>query len=169
MVQSGYLEEQLVSMLAERNYFITTAESLTGGAIAASLVNVAGASGVLKEAYVTYCDEAKIKLANVPEEILKTDTAVSAECASAMAEGIRLRAGADVAISATGLAGPGGGSEKFPVGLVFIGCSVRGRVETRRLLLTGDRNEIRKNTVQKAIKLAISCLCDENCKKAEIN
>ncbi len=157
-MSSIYLEEQLVDLLLEKGFHITCAESLTGGEIAAAIVNVPGASGILEESYITYSNAAKIKLAGVREETLSKYTEISAETAAEMAEGIRKRAGTEIAISATGLAGPGGGTEEFPVGLVFIGCSLYGKAETRRLLLRGDRAEVRKQSVQAALKLAISCL-----------
>lgn len=152
------LNEQLVQKLREKQMTITTVESLTGGLIAATLVDVAGASDVLKEAYVTYCDEAKHKLAGVPEETLAEHTAVSCETAEKMAEGGCAAAASDCALSATGIAGPDGGTKERPVGLVYIGCCVRGRTEVKELHLSGSRRDIREKTVQEAFRLALACL-----------
>ncbi|MBR0398037.1 MAG: CinA family protein [Eubacterium sp.] len=148
------MNEQLVQLLREKNMTVTTVESLTAGLISATIVDVAGASDVLKEAYVTYCDEAKHKLAGVSEETLRRYTAVSEQTAREMAEGGAQAAEADVAISATGLAGPDGGTPDCPVGTVYIGCAAAGRTEVRELHLSGERREIREAAVQEAIALA---------------
>ena len=103
------LEETVVELLAEKNYTVTTAESCTGGLIAGTLVNAAGASDVLNEGYVTYSNEAKERLAGVRHNTLERYGAVSEQTAREMAEGAAKAAGADAALSATGIAGPGGG------------------------------------------------------------
>lgn len=150
-------ESILVHLLKEKKDTVTTAESLTGGAVSAAIVNVPGASSVLREAFVTYCNEAKIQVAGVPETIIREHTEISRETAAAMAEGIRKRTGADLALSTTGIAGPGP-SGPFPAGLVFIGASFRGRVEVRELHLSGGRDEIRKKTVDETLLLGIHML-----------
>ena len=150
--------ERLVQLLRKKNMTITTVESLTGGLIAATIVDVAGASDVLKEAYVTYCDEAKHKLAGVSEETLRRYTAVSEQTAREMAEGGAQAAQADAAISATGLAGPDGGTPECPVGTVFISCTAAGKTEVRELHLAGNRREIREASVQEALALACRML-----------
>ena len=103
------LEEVVVDLLAERKLHVTTAESCTGGLIAGTLVNVAGASDVLNEGYVTYSNEAKERLIHVSHETLETYGAVSEQTAHEMAEGAAKAANADAVLSATGIAGPGGG------------------------------------------------------------
>ena len=125
------LEARLVAMLEKRGMTITTAESCTGGLIAGTIVNVAGASDVLNEGYVTYSNEAKQRLVGVRAETLEQFGAVSEQTAREMAQGAAKAANANVALSATGIAGPGGGSVEKPVGLVYIGCFVDGmtRVE----------------------------------------
>lgn len=148
-------EEQLINLLRERHWTVTTVESCTGGAIAADIVDIPGASDVLREAFVTYCDEAKHELAGVSWETLAEHTAVSRETAEEMALGGAERAGADVALSATGVAGPGG-TKEFPAGLVYLGCSIHGAVVTRKFHFSGDRNEVRRQAVQEAIKLAVA-------------
>ena len=112
------LEETVVELLAERGFHITTAESCTGGMIAGTLVNVAGASEVLNEGYVTYSNEAKERLVRVSHQTLEQFGAVSEQTAREMAEGAARAAKAEAALSATGIAGPGGGTaEKRPGGL----------------------------------------------------
>ena len=106
-------EEVVVDLLAERKLHVTTAESCTGGLIAGTLVNVAGASDVLNEGYVTYSNEAKERLIHVSHETLETYGAVSEQTAHEMAEGAAKAANADAALSATGIAGPGGGTEEI--------------------------------------------------------
>ncbi len=149
---------KLVSLLKQKKMLITTVESLTGGAIASCIVSVPGASDVLHEAYITYCDEAKHKLAGVKKETLEKYTAVSRQTAYEMAAGGLKRAEADICISATGLAGPDGGTEEIPVGTVFIGCALRDRCEVMELHLNGSRSLIRKNTVEKAVEFAAECI-----------
>lgn len=154
------LEEQVVRLLKKQDLTITAAESCTGGMIAGTLVNVAGASDVFGEAYVTYSNEAKHRLVGVNEETLKQFGAVSEETAYEMAAGAARAAGADVGLSSTGIAGPGGGTPEKPVGLVYIGCFVCGKVQVRRLNLHGSREQIRRNTVEAALKLAAEMLME---------
>lgn len=156
------LEEQVVRLLQERRFTITTAESCTGGLIAGTLVNVAGASDVLCEAYVTYSNEAKQRLVGVRAETLEQFGAVSGQTAYEMAAGAARAAGADVALSSTGIAGPGGGTPEKPVGLVYIGCCVQGKVKVRELHFHGDRMQNRMHTVEEALKLAVDMLMNEN-------
>ena len=151
-------EDQVVRLLKERNLTITAAESCTGGLIAGTLVNVAGASDVFGEAYVTYSNEAKQRLVGVRAETLEQFGAVSEETAYEMAAGAARTAGADVGLSSTGIAGPGGGTPEKPVGLVYIGCCVRGEVQVRRLNLHGDREQNRMDTVKAALELAAEML-----------
>ncbi len=151
-------EEHVVRLLKERNLTITAAESCTGGLIAGTLVNVAGASDVFGEAYVTYSNDAKQRLVGVRAETLEQFGAVSEETAYEMAAGAARAAGADVGLSSTGIAGPGGGTPEKPVGLVYIGCCVRGEVQVRRLNLHGDREQNRMDTVKAALGLAAEML-----------
>lgn len=149
------LEEKLVNELAKRKLTITTAESCTGGMIAGTLINVAGASDVLNEGYITYSNEAKERLVSVSHETLEKHGAVSEETASEMAEGAAKAAGADVGLSSTGIAGPGGGTEEKPVGLVYIGCYICGKTRVMKCQFTGSRMENRIATVEKALKMAL--------------
>lgn len=147
------LEEKVVCSLAEKKMTVTTAESCTGGLIAGTLVNVAGASDVLNEGYVTYSNEAKERLVGVRHETLERYGAVSEQTAREMAEGAAKAANADAALSATGIAGPGGGTKEKPVGLVFIGCCVKGETTVKECRFNGSRQENRLHTVEEALKL----------------
>lgn len=156
--RSFELEEKLVSLLKEKQMTISTAESCTGGLIAGAIVNAAGASDVLNESYITYANEAKERLVGVTHETLETFGAVSEETAREMAIGTAKVAQAQVGLSSTGIAGPGGGTEKKPVGLVYIGCSVNGNVQVKELHFHGNRMENRLHTVEESLKLAIHML-----------
>ena len=139
------LEETVVELLAEKGFHITTAESCTGGMIAGTLVNVAGASEVLNEGYVTYSNEAKERLVRVSHQTLEQFGAVSEQTAREMAEG--------AARSATGIAGPGGGTAEKPVGLVYIGCYLNGKTTVKECRFTGNRMENRLHTVETALEM----------------
>ena len=151
-------EERVVRLLKEKNLRITAAESCTGGMIAGALVNVAGASDVFGESYVTYSNEAKQRLVGVQAETLEQFGAVSEQTAWEMAAGAACAAGADVALSSTGIAGPGGGTPQKPVGLVYIGCCVQGSVQVRKLRFYGSRMENRIRTVEEALRFAAEML-----------
>ena len=142
------LEEVVVDLLAERKLHVTTAESCTGGLIAGTLVNVAGASDVLNEGYVTYSNEAKERLIHVSHETLEAYGAVSEQTAHEMAEGAAKAANANAALSATGIAGPGGGTEEKPVGLVYIGFAYGDMSCCRKISRTlNDRQRNRRHAV----------------------
>ena len=147
------LEEIVVELLARLHMTVTTAESCTGGLIAATLVNVSGASDVLREGFITYSNEAKERLVGVRRETLETYGAVSYQTAEEMARGAAKAACAQAALSATGIAGPGGGTKEKPVGLVYIGCYVKGQVSIKECRFTGNRMENRLHTVQTALEL----------------
>lgn len=158
LTEKASTEEIVVKMLSERKMKVTTAESCTGGLIAATIVNVAGASDVLNEGYITYSNNAKEKLLGVSHETLEKCGAVSAQTAKEMAEGAARAAAADVALSATGIAGPGGGTEDKPVGLVYIGCFISGKTTVKEFRFQDNRAGNRMRTVDAALKLLISCL-----------
>ena len=147
------LEEEVVELLARKHLTVTTAESCTGGLIAGTLINASGASDVLNEGYVTYSNEAKERLVHVSHETLERYGAVSAQTAQEMAEGAARAAGADAAVSATGIAGPGGGSVEKPVGLVYIGCCLNGRTVVKECRFNGSRMENRLRTVEMALTM----------------
>ncbi len=152
------LEETAVEMLAGRDMTVVTAESCTGGLIAGTLINVPGASEVLNESYVTYSNEAKARLVNVNPETLRRYGAVSEQTAREMAEGAARAAGANAALSSTGVAGPGGGTLEKPVGLVYVGCYVNGKTEVKECRFQGSRMENRLHTVEAALELLIEML-----------
>ena len=138
----------------KRGLRIATAESCTGGMIAAALTDVAGSSDVFERGFVTYSNDAKQELIAVPPTILAKYGAVSAETADAMARGALARSRADVAISVTGIAGPGGGSAEKPVGLVWFGVARKvGEILTVREVFAGDRAAIRQAAVARALEL----------------
>ena len=147
------LEEQIVKKLQEKGYTITTAESCTGGLLAGRILNVSGASEVYMEGYITYANEAKERILGVKHETLETYGAVSKETAEEMAIGAARAAKADVALSTTGIAGPGGGTVEKPVGLIYISCFLNGEVQVRELRLYGTREENRQDTVTETLKL----------------
>lgn len=158
MKQNCSIEEKVVMKLKERGFHVTCAESCTGGMIASALVNVAGASDVFDESFVVYADAAKHKLLGVDEEALQTYGAVSRQVAWQMAEGAAKKAEADAAVAVTGIAGPAGGTPEKPVGLVYIGCSVKEKTVVTENHFKGNRLEIRRQTTQAALELLYSCL-----------
>ena len=147
----GSLAMAAVEKLKEKKLTVATAESLTGGLISATMVEVPGASEVVKGGFVTYQSVAKTMLLDVPAEMIDTYDVVSAEVAAAMAKGAREKLGVDIAVSATGLAGPGGGTEERPVGTVFLGVASAAGVRTIPLRLSGNRARIRTLTVKHAL------------------
>lgn len=149
------LEEQAVALLKECGFTLTTAESCTAGLLAGRVMNVAGASQVYSEGYITYSNEAKEKLLGVKHETLEVYSAVSYQTACEMAEGAANAANAEAALSVTGIAGPDGGTKEKPVGLVYIGCYVKGKVCAKEYHFTGNRAENRESAVEEALKLLI--------------
>lgn len=138
---------KVIHFLIDNNYTIATAESCTAGLIAASIGDIPGVSDIFSEGFITYSNEAKIKNLGVPRDILAHHGAVSEETAKAMAEGVCKRTNAKIGISATGIAGPGGGTKEKPVGLVYIGVCIDGKTSVRKCLLDGDRMSVRTKTV----------------------
>jgi len=142
-VDQQTVESQIVDILRRRRQTIATAESCTGGAISDALVRVPGASDVFRGGVVAYNNDVKRSMLDVPADILREHGAVSVETAVAMARGARRRLGADVAIATTGIAGPGGGTEDKPVGLVWFALVADGEPRTYRATFPGDRGDIR--------------------------
>jgi len=133
---------------------VATAESCTGGLIAAALTEIAGSSDVFERGFVTYSNEAKNELLGVAPAMLAAHGAVSAEVAGAMAAGALAHSRADMAVAVTGIAGPGGGSAAKPVGLVYIGVARRGGASSvERHVFSGDRTDIRRATAARALEL----------------
>lgn len=155
------LEKTVVGLLKEKGLTVTTVESCTAGALAARIVDVSGASRVLKQGFVTYSDKAKHQLVKVKKSTLKEHGAVSRKCAKEMARGGAQAAGADGALSVTGLAGPEGGTLQTPVGTVFIGCCLKGKTEVLECHFQGDRTQVRAQAVSMALTLLRDCLLQE--------
>jgi nicotinamide-nucleotide amidase len=145
------MEEIVGRILTERGETLATAESCTGGLIAQRLTEISGSSGYFIEGVVVYANEAKTRALGVPAELIEKHGAVSAEVAEAMAAGMRERARTDYAVSITGIAGPTGGSEEKPVGLVFIGYADREKTKSFKIILPGDRFLIRWRSSQAAL------------------
>lgn len=152
------LEEQVVKLLQEKKIKISTTESCTGGFLAGTIVNVSGASEVFDEGYITYSNAAKHKILGVKEETLEQYGAVSEETAKEMAEGCAKAAGAQIAIGITGIAGPTGGTQEKPVGLVYMGCFYQGTAKVKRFIFLGDRSQVRKQSVEEALKFILERL-----------
>lgn len=140
---------------ALRGKTLVTAESCTGGGIGAALTTVPGSSDVYKGGIISYTNWVKHNLLGVDQKLLDTLGAVSAPVAEAMAEGARKVLRADIAVSVTGLAGPGGDEFGNPVGLVFIGYSDCRKTLSRRFLFPGDREAVRQNACREALKLVL--------------
>ncbi len=145
------LHDVVARLLLEQRRTLAVAESLTGGLITALLTRVPGISASLQGGVVAYANEAKTRLLGVPETLLAEHGAVSAPVAEAMAQGVRDRFGADLAVSTTGIAGPGGGSAEKPVGLVFIGLASAEGVRSWRVDWFGSRQEIQNRSARSAL------------------
>ncbi len=145
----------LLAQMDAKGMTLATAESCTGGLIAAALTAIAGSSSVVMAGFVTYANDAKQKMVGVRTETLAAQGAVSEDVAREMAEGARARAGVTLALSCTGIAGPGGATPGKPVGLVFIGCAYEGAATlVERHVFPGDRAAVRAATVAAALDLA---------------
>ena len=145
--------ELVVDLLRERGLTLGTAESCTGGLVAARITDVPGSSDVFLGSIVSYADSVKRERLGVPGEVLAAHGAVSAETAAAMATGVREALGVDVAVSITGVAGPGGGTEEKPVGLVYLHAAGPGGELARKLDFPGDRETIRLRAAVAALHL----------------
>ena len=147
----GYDEQTMAkttaALLLDRGLTVACAESCTAGRLTAALGDVPGISSVLSESIVTYSNEAKVKYLGVSPKTLQAHGAVSAETAEEMARGIRKAAGADIGVSVTGIAGPDGGTEEKPVGLVYIGVCYQDEVSVLKLQLHGNRDKVRQGAV----------------------
>ncbi|MBQ7796188.1 MAG: nicotinamide-nucleotide amidohydrolase family protein [Lachnospiraceae bacterium] len=152
------MEEAVVRLLTKYELTVTTAESCTGGMIASKIVNVPGASDVFNEGFITYSNKAKRKLLDVSKNTLKKYGAVSEQTVKEMALGGVLAADADACIAVTGIAGPDGGTEEKPVGLVYIGCCIKDEVTVKECHFHGTRLEIREQSANAALDLLRSSI-----------
>jgi len=147
------LEMAVVRLLKKLELTVSTAESCTGGLLAARLVNVPGVSDVFREGFITYSNKAKRKILDVGKGTLKKYGAVSEQTAKEMATGGVFATDSDVCIAITGIAGPDGGTEEKPVGLVYIACYLKDKVSVEQYLFKGNREKIREQAVVKALDL----------------
>lgn len=152
------LAAEVLSALARRNWSLATAESCTGGGIGQALTAVPGSSRTYRGGIISYTNGVKSKLLHVPEELLREQGAVSGPVAEAMAQGAREALPGDVAVSTTGLAGPGGDEFGNPVGTVWIGCAWPGGVRSVLCRFPGDREEIREAACCRALELVLETL-----------
>lgn len=152
------LEKSVVDLLAANKLTACTVESCTGGKLAARLINVPGVSEVFKSGYVTYSNKSKRRLLGIKKSILLKHGAVSEQIAREMAKTAAALARADVSVSTTGIAGPDGGTPEKPVGLVYIGCNVCGRITVKECHFHGSREKIRESTVAAALALLRECI-----------
>ena len=149
------LVEALVKKLTEKKLTISTAESCTGGLIASEITSVAGSSEIFGSGYVTYANSAKMKMLGVKDKTLADFGAVSSETAKEMAEGAKAASGADIAVSVTGIAGPGGGTPEKPVGLVYAALADNDGTIVQKFNLDGNRDKVRRRTVKNVLKMVI--------------
>lgn len=147
------IEEQVFQLLKQNRVTLSTAESATGGMIASMLVNVSGISEFFQEGYVTYSNEAKVKMIGVDRTLIDTYGVVSREVAENMAISAARTAGTDAALSVTGVAGPDGGTDDCPVGTVYIGCFFRGSTVVEHHVFDGNRLEVRQAAAMRALTL----------------
>lgn len=152
------LEKAVVDLLTANKLTACTVESCTGGMLSARLINVPGVSEVFKSGYVTYSNKSKRRLLGIKKNILMKHGAVSEQIAREMAKSAASLAKTDVSVSTTGIAGPDGGTEEKPVGLVYIACNVCGRVTVRECHFHGGREKIRESTVAVALSLMRECI-----------
>lgn len=143
----------LLEELRNKGLKLATAESCTGGLISALFTEISGSSAVFECGFVTYSNQSKIKLLGIGTELIEKHGAVSEEVAKAMAHGAITKSGADIAVSVTGIAGPSGGTETKPVGLVYIAVATKNKTICEKNIFTGNRQNIRLSSVTHALKM----------------
>ena len=148
--------EKLVRVLTENKMTCATAESCTGGGVGYAITGVPGSSTVFMGGVISYGNSVKREVLGVPEDVLAAKGAVSSECAAAMAAGARRRLKTDLAVSLTGIAGPGGGSAEKPVGLVWFGIASAAGVTTGKMVFSGDREAVRRAAIEHALGLLLA-------------
>ena len=145
------LISDLADLLSEAKRKVCTAESCSGGLIAKSFTDLAGSSAWFERGFVTYSNESKVEMLGVSESVIEQYGAVSEPVATAMAVGALSHSLADYSIAVTGVAGPGGGSDEKPVGTVWVGVASKNQVSARKYQIDGNREEIRRQTMQRAV------------------
>lgn len=152
------LEKAVVDLLLANKLTVSTVESCTGGLLAGRLINVPGVSEVFKTGFITYSNKSKRRFLGIKKAALLKHGAVSEQIARDMVKGAALVTKADVAVSVTGIAGPDGATEEKPVGLVYIGCDVCGRINVKEYHFSGNRAKVRESTVAAALSLMRDCI-----------
>ncbi len=153
------LVEPLAKLLESKSMMLVTAESCTGGLLAATITHRPGTSKIFDRGFITYTNESKMELSSVPKDILDNHGAVSSECAEAMALGALKNSHAQLAVSVTGIAGPEGGTETKPVGLVYFGYALKGGSSgSLSQQFSGERNEVQTHAVVTVLKHLITVL-----------
>ena len=153
------LAEKVLTAFKTKGKMLATAESCTGGMVAAALTDIAGSSAVVERGFVTYTNRAKSQLLGVDPALIEAHGAVSKEVAEAMARGALAHSATHVAVSVTGIAGPDGGSAEKPVGLVWFGLAVEGApTTTDHVVFKGDRAAVRRQATEKALALLLEGL-----------
>lgn len=148
--------KRLVEICTERKIKVAAAESCTGGMISELITSVSGSSAVIEFGVCSYSNRIKHEILGVSEETLEKFSEYSEQCAKEMAEGARRISGADIAVSTTGVAGPSGGTDKHPVGEVFIGLSSAKGVFAKRYRFLGNRDEVRRSAADEALKMLLA-------------
>lgn len=158
------MEFELVNILKNKGLTISFAESCTCGLLASKIGNVPGASSVFNESYVTYANASKMKILGVKRDTLENYGAVSWQTALEMSEGVRKISDSDIGIGITGIAGPGGGTKQKPVGLVYISIATDNKHIYEKCLFDGDRQSVRNQATNKALRMIINILkgCNNN-------
>lgn len=149
------LARRVGRVVRDRGMHLATAESCTGGLVAHLITEVAGSSDYFSGALVTYSNDAKVALADVPSDLLEAHGAVSAQVAQAMAEGTRRRLGVDLAVAVTGIAGPDGGTADKPVGLTYVAIADREGSDVRRHVWDGDRSGNKRSSAAAALEFVL--------------
>ena len=153
------LSQKIVKLLRKKRLKISFAESCTGGLLSSNITSVSGASKVFTMGLVTYSNQAKTSILKVPKQIIKKHGAVSTQCCSSMVSNLSKISKSNICVSITGIAGPGGGSKKKPVGLVYVGIKKSNRIEVKKCLFKNKgRSYIQKATVNKSLVSILSFL-----------
>jgi PncC family amidohydrolase len=156
------LEQVFFQMMSEKKYHVSTAESCTGGMLSARIINVSGSSSIIEEAFITYSEDAKMKVLGIQEKTLKKYGVTSIECAGEMARCLKKLTDCELCVSITGIAGPAGGTEETPVGTVCFGICFHDACLTFKEWFPGDRLSVRKKAVSFALSESIFLLKNEN-------
>ena len=149
------LAKIVVERLKSKGLTVASAESCTGGMVASEIISVPGSSAVINSSFVTYSNEAKTLILGVPKEDIKENGAVSEIVARKMAQGVRDISGADIGVATTGIAGPDGGTDRKPVGLVYVAIAINNRVLCKKRYYSGNRTSVRKKATKEILNLIL--------------